>query len=89
MEDAFATAEAMIQDWESGDVDFLSTTTKEGTDVPRGWDALGPIAKNRGLRAVSWRDWLRIDEAEKERGRARGKDREKFRSVEDMLAVLD
>jgi len=38
---------------------------------------------------VSWADWRKIDQAEKEKGRAKGKEREKFTRIEDMLAVLD
>jgi adrenodoxin-NADP+ reductase len=30
-----------------------------------------------------------IDQAERARGKARGKEREKFTKIEDMLAVID
>lgn len=80
MEDAFDTAEAIAQDWE---------TKQPFMDGGQGWDAVSGEASRRGLRTVGWADWKKIDAAEKERGRTRGKEREKFASVRDMLAVLD
>lgn len=78
MEDSFATADALVDDWRGG-VPFLS-----GGD---GWDAIkNDIAK--GIRPVSWEDWLRIDVAERARGKLKGKEREKFTTVEQMLEVL-
>jgi len=43
----------------------------------------------RGVRAISFDDWKKIDEAEVERGKAKGKPRENFTTVDKMLAVLD
>ena len=80
MEDAFATAGAMAGDWESRRP-FL-----QGSG---GWDALSKTTDRRELKSVSWTDWLKIDAAEKARGRIEGKEREKFTSVKDMMAVLD
>lgn len=79
MEDAFATAAAIVQDWRS-DKPFLSGHG--------GWDALKSSSEGRALRSVGWNDWLKIDAAEKERGRANGKEREKFTTVPEMLSVL-
>lgn len=80
MEDAFATAAAITNDW-NGKAPFL---TGDG-----GWDLLkqDPIA--RGLRSVSWDSWKKIDAAERQRGELKGKEREKFTSTEQMLQVLD
>lgn len=80
MEDAFGTAEAIAQDW--------------GTNQPfmtgsGGWDALKAEAERKGLRKVDWADWKKIDAAEKKRGELRGKEREKFASVREMLNILD
>jgi len=85
MLDAFATAEAIAGDWEGGAM-FLG-----GGDGERrtGWEGVRGEAEERGLRRVSWGDWERIDRAERERGRRRGKEREKFVSVAEMLGVLD
>ncbi|KAL8756184.1 MAG: hypothetical protein Q9199_003102 [Rusavskia elegans] len=80
MEDSFTTAEAIIADW-NDKAPFLSGGN--------GWETLkGEIAVN-GARIVSWEDWLRIDATEKARGKAVGKEREKFTNPRDMLNVLD
>lgn len=85
MEDAFATAEAIAEDWENGVcLDMKSL----GESARGGWDALRPEALACGVRPVSWEDWRKIDEAERKRGMAKGKVREKFTSIEEMLEVL-
>ena len=43
----------------------------------------------RSVRVVSYADWQKIDAAEVARGKPHGKPREKFTTVEEMLAVLD
>ncbi|KAL9131605.1 MAG: hypothetical protein Q9217_000493 [Psora testacea] len=80
MEEAFATAEAIASDWE-----------KKKPFLPggEGWDALYKHPNMRKVKPVSWTDWLKIDVAEKTRGKAKGKEREKFTSVKEMLSVLD
>lgn len=80
MEDAFDTAESIANDWEN-EQPFMPGTN--------GWDALQEDAATKSLRRVSWDDWKTIDAAEKERGKAKGKVREKFTSIPDMLRVLD
>jgi len=82
MADAFATAEAIAEDWLSDNRPFLQG---EGD----GWEGIREEAERRGCRRVSWEDWKKIDGVERERGRVLGKEREKFRRVEDMLDVLD
>lgn len=44
--------------------------------------------QDSGCHVVCHEDWQRIDSAEKERGKARGKPREKYTSVEEMLDLL-
>lgn len=83
MEDAFATADAVSQDWVAG-VPFIST---ESTAL--GWEGLKADTINNELRAVDWVDWKRIDEVEKANGREVGKEREKIADVDEMLRVLD
>lgn len=80
MEDAFATAAAITSDWERKAA-FLNGGP--------GWDSLKEEAINSGHKIVSWDDWTRIDAAEKQRGKAKGKEREKFTSTQQMLQVLD
>lgn len=89
MNDAFATAEAIAGDWEKG-VSFLNGHEGgEGGSTGLGWEGVKNEAERKGLRRVSWQEWEVIDRAEKERGRLKGKEREKFSSVEEMLGVLD
>jgi adrenodoxin-NADP+ reductase len=85
MQDAFASADIIAQDW-ANNVPFLNGEN-EGTRL--GWDAIkeGVVAKS--VRPLSWSDWKVIDQAERVRGKAKGKEREKFTSVQEMLKVLD
>ena len=82
MLDAFASAESIAMDWQAR-LPFLV-----GEGDKRGWDGLSQEQKG-GTRRVSWQDWLKIDKAEKEAGMRKGKEREKFSSVEEMMAVLE
>ncbi len=50
--------------------------------------ALQGLLAQRGVRAVSYADWRRIDAAEMERGTANGKPREKFTRIKEMLRAL-
>ncbi|MBI1371895.1 MAG: NADP oxidoreductase [Phycisphaera sp.] len=52
-------------------------------------DAVTALLDSRGVRVVRYADWLKIDAAELERGKAKGKPRDNFTSVAEMLAVLD
>ena len=80
MEDGFATAEAIAHDWRIG-MPFLA-----GGD---GWDSLSTIVEQKRIRTVDWDDWRKIDDIERTRGRRKGRERDKFTSVEEMLGVLD
>ena len=79
MEDAFSTAEAITEDWEKK-AQFL-----KGGD---GWQALVNEVRVTSPRTVSWKDWQRIDAAEKLEGAKRQKEREKLTSVSQMLQAL-
>jgi ferredoxin--NADP+ reductase len=52
-------------------------------------DTLFERLRARNAVVTSYADWLKIDSAEKMRGAARGKPREKFVRVSDMLAAMD
>ncbi|KAF2842590.1 nucleotide-binding domain-containing protein [Patellaria atrata CBS 101060] len=86
MEDAFASAEVILRDWKEG-VPFLNSGIGGSTGL--GWEGLRKEVEGRGLRPVSWDDWMKIDRVENERGRERGKVREKFKTIKEMLEVLD
>jgi ferredoxin--NADP+ reductase len=49
---------------------------------------LAEALRARGARVVTFEDWKKIDAAEIARGQANSKPREKFTTVEEMLAVL-
>ncbi|KAF2136773.1 uncharacterized protein K452DRAFT_302466 [Aplosporella prunicola CBS 121167] len=80
MEDAFSSADIIARDWQQ-EAGFLN-----GSGL--GWEGVRS-ALGGAKRIVSWGDWKRIDEAEKAIGREKGREREKFTRVEDMLRVLD
>ncbi|KAL9063323.1 MAG: hypothetical protein Q9157_008302 [Trypethelium eluteriae] len=86
MEDAFTTADVIVQDWADRAL-FLDSV--EGRTHGLGWDELRKVVNKVGLRPTDWSDWKRIDQSEMEMGRLMGKKREKFTSVADMLKVLD
>lgn len=49
---------------------------------------LADLLRSRDVRFVTFEDWKKIDEAEIEAGRATGKPRENFTTVEEMLSVI-
>lgn len=86
MDDAFATADTIIEDWE-GKRPFLNSNSDVVDTI--GWDAVkGSDAARRLAKVVNWTDWKAIDAAERQRGQANGKEREKFGTVREMLQVL-
>ena len=58
-------------------------------EVKAGWNAVKDEIVRRGIRSVSWSDWEVIDTEEKRRGQDKGKEREKCKSVAEMLRILD
>ena len=84
MLDAFGVADEMLTDWHAPDGKTRTLCASVGEK-----EALrGTPEALRGQRVVSYADWQRIDAAERERGQALGKPREKFVHVQDMLQVL-
>jgi adrenodoxin-NADP+ reductase len=81
MEDAFATADCILEDIRT--VEHLSSRS-----TGQGWDTVKKTVLMNGFRPVSWKDWKRIDEAEKMNGQKLGKEREKFSDVSQMLQVI-
>jgi ferredoxin--NADP+ reductase len=51
-------------------------------------DVLVELLSRTGASVVTWQDWLKIDAAERARGREAGKPREKFTRVAEMLDVI-
>ncbi|CEJ53714.1 Putative NADPH:adrenodoxin oxidoreductase, mitochondrial [Penicillium brasilianum] len=87
MVDAFTTADTLRKDLatkKNSQSPLRATEPSSGL----GWDAVKTEAASLGLRTTSWQDWQRIDAAERERGQSKGKVRDKFGRVEEMLEVL-
>ena len=61
---------------------------EEGGGKP-GRAALEPLLEDRGVRAVTFDDWKKIEAAEVARAEGRDSPREKFVTVPEMLKVLD
>ena len=78
--DSGETVESLVEDVKAGK---CHTPTK--TDPA----AVQALLKERGVRYVTFADWLIIDELEQERGEAIGRPRLKFSRIEDMLDALD
>ncbi|KAK0715010.1 NADPH:adrenodoxin oxidoreductase-like protein [Lasiosphaeris hirsuta] len=85
MQDAFATADAIAEDWAKKDVSFLN---EQGGGAVAGWEGVQLETGVDKANVVSWEDWRKIDGAERERGRPIGKEREKFITTSEMLAVV-
>ena len=84
MSDAFITGDALVHDWSNG-IEFLQGR-KDGPSA--GWAGVrNEIGATADL-AIHWQQWKNIDSAERELGQKRGKEREKFTRVSDMLSVL-
>lgn len=74
--DSKATVEAFLEDL-------------PGLPAPSGGSDVGELLGERDVRFVSWADWTRLDAEELRLGEERGKVREKFVSIPEMLAFLD
>jgi ferredoxin--NADP+ reductase len=75
--DAIATVNLMLED-----------AAQLGPLSAQGGDAVAELLRSRGVRAVTYADWKRLDQLEVANGKPKGKPREKFTSVEEMLAAL-
>ncbi|KAF2849632.1 NADPH:adrenodoxin oxidoreductase mitochondrial precursor [Plenodomus tracheiphilus IPT5] len=88
MQDAFTSADVIAHDWQT-DAPFLNSENGEQKGTGLGWEGVKEFVLQKGVRPLAWADWKKIDEAERARGKSKGKEREKFASVEEMLKVLD
>jgi adrenodoxin-NADP+ reductase len=83
MTDAFQTAQALSDDWKRS----------ASSELPQrdGWKAVKAEAEAKGLKLkpVHWDSWRRIDQAEKAQGEQKGKPREKFGRVDEMLQASE
>ncbi|KAM0519269.1 hypothetical protein ACHAPS_007433 [Verticillium nonalfalfae] len=77
MQDAFDTGDSIVRDWLSG-IKFLQAGEDSSSSPLPGWDKP----------TVDWHGWRKIDQAEREKGQEKGKEREKFTSTKAMLEVV-
>jgi len=66
------------------DLDTLNTDGQKA-----GAKMLYPLLDSRNVRYLNYQEWTKIDLKEVERGEPKGKPREKFTSVNEMMSVLD
>ena len=86
MADAYQTADTIIADWTRGEP---MLNNPENSTPKTGSKAILEKLSAKGHRAVSYKDWKKIEQKEFELGARAGKPREKFLTVEEMLKVLD
>ena len=67
---------------------LLGDLPKMNAEAKPGGEGLRKFLAGRGIKALSFADWRKINGAEIARGQAKGKPREKFTSVAEMLGVL-
>lgn len=88
--DAEETARHMLEDLARG---AAADQAQEQPSAPSaanggGRAAIERLLRERGVRWVSFEDWTKLDALEVAAGKQRGKIREKFSSIEEMLAAL-
>ena len=66
----------------------IATTLGPGSSGKAGRAGLDELLESRGVDIVTFRDWQKIEQAEATRARS-GSPREKFTTIEEMLAVLE
>ncbi|KAI5730086.1 hypothetical protein M8J76_009885 [Diaphorina citri] len=79
MSNAFEVGQRIGQDFQSGRLN--SDTKKPGSDF------ILDIVRSKGVPVVTWEGWKAIDKEETERGKLKGKPREKIISIEEMISV--
>ncbi|KAI8512207.1 hypothetical protein Bbelb_088460 [Branchiostoma belcheri] len=79
MTDGFETGKAVVDD--------LTTGVLQPLGGVRGQEWIQPLLHKRGIQAVTFEDWNKIDNEEMMRGEKVGKPREKIVEVKEMLQV--
>ncbi|RMZ79799.1 hypothetical protein DV738_g3224, partial [Chaetothyriales sp. CBS 135597] len=92
MNDAFETAAAIVADWKRATEDSADNQSPSlaRRQQREGWQGVQREAESLGLkpfRPVHWGEWQRVNAKEVQRGESRGKPREKFGSVDEMLGA--
>ena len=93
--DAEETVTTIIEDMEEGfrpgsSSASGSSSDHEGSeDARRGGEGLEMLLRERGVRWVTFGEWIQLDEAEVAAGEREGRPRSKITSLDSMLAELD
>lgn len=66
---------------------LLADLSKDCNEERRGAEALGELLERRRVRVFNYRDWSMLDTAEISRGKLKGKPREKFTRIDEMLSI--
>ncbi len=77
--DAVESTEALLADFAAGSLPAPAVTDRA---------AIPALLARRGVRAISWQDWLTLDGLEKSRGEAIGRPRLKFTRIDEMLQAV-
>jgi NADPH-dependent glutamate synthase beta subunit-like oxidoreductase len=75
--DSLETVESLLADLSQGCV-----------REKRGAEAVSELLERRGVRVFNYQNWLMLDTVEISRGMPKGKPREKFTRIDEMLATL-
>lgn len=70
-------------------VNLVLEDLRAASPAPMAGADLQAALQERGIRVVTFADWQRLDSAERARGEAVGKVREKFTNLQDALAALN
>jgi len=76
--DSVATVQSLLEDLESRDTGINKS----------GADGVCKLLQSRNVRYVSFEEWEKIDQSEIDRGQAKGKPREKYTRINEMLEFL-
>ena len=69
-------------------VESLLADLSKGCDrEKRGAEAVAELLERRGVRVFDYQNWSMVDTAEIARGKPKGKPREKFTRIDEMLAA--
>jgi ferredoxin--NADP+ reductase len=68
---------------------LLEDVKGKPADAPRTQEAAAQFLASKGIKLVDFAGWKRIDKAEVENGKQKGKIRDKFTTIPDMLSVLE
>ena len=89
MTDAFSTADTIAADLAGHhDSEGKPLLNSPGQGTGLGWEGVREEAEKRGLQTTNWKDWDRIDAVERERGKQKGKIRDKLGRVKEMLEIV-